>query len=112
MAARAQKLKLSERISLSTDARCGAAPRLQVGKHPKVMLWRPDDLQRVQTLTHKNCRAVIALAFSPDASQLLACGADNQHTIHVWDWKKGSLLCCMPGQNGTPPQVHLLSRPG
>jgi len=83
----------------------------QVGKHPKVMLWRPDDLQRVQTLTHKNCRAVIALAFSPDASRLLACGADNQHTIHVWDWKKGSLLCCMAGQNGTPPQVPLLSRP-
>jgi len=75
------------------------------------MLWRPDDLQRVQTLTHKNCRAVIALAFSPDASRLLACGADNQHTIHVWDWKKGSLLCCMAGQNGTPPQVPLLSRP-
>lgn len=51
-------------------------------------------------------RGVLALAFSPDGDTLAMVCADNQHTVYVWEWKKGKLLAEAKGATGEPPQVH------
>ena len=34
-----------------------------------------------------SARATVAAAFSPDGELLVTVGADNQHTVQIWDWK-------------------------
>lgn len=55
-------------------------------------------------------RAFVALAFSPDGRALLAVGADDKHTVTMWDWRKavpGSRpIMSMPGIQAEPVAVH------
>ena len=46
--------------------------------------------------------------FSPDGSLLIAVGCDDQHTIGVWDWRRGELLVSRPGLTARPPGIHQL----
>ena len=41
-------------------------------------------------------------------SLLIAVGCDDQHTIGVWDWRRGELLVSRPGLTARPPGIHQL----
>eukprot|EP00163_Fabomonas_tropica_P029151 TRINITY_DN615_c0_g1_i1.p1 TRINITY_DN615_c0_g1~~TRINITY_DN615_c0_g1_i1.p1 ORF type:complete len:1806 (-),score=610.31 TRINITY_DN615_c0_g1_i1:143-5560(-) len=74
----------------------------QVGRHPSIRVWdsaRPDN--HLAVLKGHHTRAVVALAFSEhDGGKLLASvGADDDHTIAVYDWRKGHLRASAKGHS-------------
>ena len=78
----------------------------QIGAAPAVHVWSTDGLELQASLAHeRGSRGVVAVAFSPDARFVLSVASDNNHTVHVWDWRRRALLAAVPGFNGTPPQV-------
>jgi len=80
-----------------------------VGGFPFVAVWdtRCPAEGALRTIElDSGARGVLALAFSPDGDTLAMVCADNQHTVYVWDWKKGKLLAEAKGATGEPPQVH------
>ncbi len=42
-------------------------------------------------------RGVAALAFSRDGTKLASAGLDPDHSIAVWDWRRGARLATAPG---------------
>eukprot|EP00854_Cymbomonas_tetramitiformis_P005597 gene5597-6783_t len=52
-----------------------------------------------------SARGILAVAFSPDGRTLVTVSSDNQHTVCVWDWISGALLCEGKGAPGEPPQA-------
>ncbi len=53
------------------------------------------------------------LAFSPDGCFLASVGGDDYHTIIVWNWESGEMLCSARGHNAevmdlqfSPSQAH------
>ena len=69
----------------------------------------PDEAKKDGSLVPFYERSVCAAAFSPDGQLLIAVGCDDQHTIGVWKWAKGQLLCKSPGLRADPPGVHQLA---
>ena len=65
----------------------------QTGVAPWVCVWDSATCAQLQRLAHPvGTRAVICVAFSRDAggARLASCGADDAHTIFVWDWKRNA----------------------
>jgi WD40 repeat protein len=52
-----------------------------------------------------DARFVVALAFSPCGSRLVAVTGDNRHTVFVYDWQTGTKVHEGLGHTGEPPQV-------
>lgn len=78
----------------------------QRGSTPVVCLWRCSDCKLRATLQHGRVRWITALAFSRNDNIIASVGADNQHTVHIWDWQSKKVLAQTKGCNGLPPHVH------
>ncbi|XP_048456948.1 echinoderm microtubule-associated protein-like 6 [Rhincodon typus] len=61
----------------------------QVGRDPSIHIWDTQTLKCLSLLKGQHQRGVCALDFSSDGKSLVSVGLDDQHTIVVWDWKKG-----------------------
>ena len=59
---------------------------------PHICVWQPDGLETVALLSSLHRAGVCELAFSPDGEQLASIGADAEHTLGLWDWRRGTLL--------------------
>jgi hypothetical protein len=57
-------------------------------------------------------RYVVALAFSPCGTRLVAVTGDNRHTVTMFDWQKKTAVFSGNGHNGQPPQVWAAAGPG
>ena len=69
----------------------------QTGVEPWVCVWDTATCHQLQRLSHPaGTRGIVCVGFSrePLGERLAACGADDAHTIFVWDWMKNS-----PGGN-------------
>ncbi|KAI4881350.1 hypothetical protein NFI96_009304, partial [Prochilodus magdalenae] len=73
---------------------CGA---LQVGRDPAVHVWDIQSLKCLSLLKGHHHRGVCALDFSADGKTLVSVGVDDDHSIVVWDWKKGEKLATARG---------------
>ena len=58
-----------------------------------VFVWRASTQEVLAQLTGFHRRAVNCLAFSPNGSKLLTVGADDQHSVAIYDWASQALLC-------------------
>ena len=75
--------------------------------NPYVCVWDTDTCAELRRLEHEGDeRSIVAMAFSPDGRRLLTVTTDNNHTVHLWDWRAGRLLSVRKGKNGVPPQVY------
>jgi microtubule-associated protein-like 6 len=45
-------------------------------------------------------RAIVILEFSPDGTQLLSIGQDDQNTLAVYNWKNGKITWSSPTSKG------------
>ena len=64
----------------------------QVGKDPKIIVWDSETQQKISTISKMHERGILALGFSPDGSQLISVGMDNDHSLVLLDWKKGTTI--------------------
>ena len=78
------------------------------GGQPMVFVWDVEHPEsgHVRRLDFAaDARGIVALAFSPDGTKLVSVSTDNQHTVQVWDWRKGQVLVDGKGGQGVPPFV-------
>ncbi|GCB64382.1 hypothetical protein scyTo_0011737, partial [Scyliorhinus torazame] len=61
----------------------------QVGRDPSIHVWDTQTLKCLSLLKGQHQRGVCALDFSSDGKNLVSIGLDDNHTIVVWDWKRG-----------------------
>lgn len=65
----------------------------QSGKTPLLIVWDTTTSQTCRSLAlNKGGRAVSVIAFSPDGKLLAAAAQDDEHTLHIFDWKESKLL--------------------
>ncbi|KAG7492916.1 hypothetical protein MATL_G00019970 [Megalops atlanticus] len=69
----------------------------QVGRDPAIHVWDVQTLKCLSLLRGHHQRGVCALDFTADGKSLLSVGIDDNHTIVVWDWKKGEKLATARG---------------
>ena len=58
---------------------------------PYICIWDScaEDVKEVARFVYHD-RAVISLCFSEDGTKLVSIGADDDHTMAVWDWEKAT----------------------
>ena len=71
----------------------------QVGRSPKILVWDTGTLQTLADLSGFHARGVGTLSFSPNGAHLVSTGMDNDHSIAVYDWAKGTKLYHDKGHN-------------
>ena len=78
----------------------------QVGRKPPLCIWdaggdqggAPNDPKgEADSITHLgnlifHRRGIVALDFSPDGALLVSVGADDGHSMAIWDWQNGIML--------------------
>ncbi|XP_039593751.1 echinoderm microtubule-associated protein-like 6 isoform X2 [Polypterus senegalus] len=69
----------------------------QVGRDPPIQVWDTQTLKCLSLLKGHHQRGVCALDFSADGKSLVSVGIDDNHSIVVWDWKKGEKLATARG---------------
>ncbi|MBN3309055.1 EMAL6 protein, partial [Amia calva] len=69
----------------------------QVGRDPSIHVWDIQTLKCLSLLKGHHQRGVCALDFSVDGKSLVSIGIDDNHSIVVWDWKKGEKLATARG---------------
>ncbi|KAJ8387313.1 hypothetical protein AAFF_G00158090 [Aldrovandia affinis] len=69
----------------------------QVGRDPAIHVWDILTLKCLSLLKGHHQRGVCALDFSADGKSLVSVGIDDNHSIVVWDWKKGEKLATARG---------------
>ncbi|XP_050404782.1 echinoderm microtubule-associated protein-like 6 [Patella vulgata] len=69
----------------------------QVGREPTIHIWDAETLKTGAILKGGHQRGVCAVDFSADGKKLVSVGLDDNHTIVVWDWKKGEKLASTRG---------------
>ncbi|XP_072121311.1 echinoderm microtubule-associated protein-like 6 isoform X4 [Mobula birostris] len=69
----------------------------QVGRDPSIHVWDTQTLKCLSLLKGQHQRGVCALDFSSDGKSLVSIGLDDNHTIVVWDWKRGERLATSRG---------------
>ena len=70
---------------------------------PHICVWQPDGLETVALLSSLHHAGVCELAFSPDGERLASIGADAEHTLGLWDWRRGTLLASSRCSEGAAP---------
>jgi microtubule-associated protein-like 6 len=68
----------------------------QVGKAPIVNLWSAETMATLSTLRGFHERGVASVGFNKDGTKVATVGLDLDHSIAVWDWRKGTPppYCC------------------
>uniref|UniRef100_A0A3P9P894 EMAP like 6 n=1 Tax=Poecilia reticulata TaxID=8081 RepID=A0A3P9P894_POERE len=79
-------------LSLSIHPLKDYAATGQVGRDPAVHVWDVQTLKCLSLLRGQHQRGVCALDFSADGKTLVSVGVDDEHSIVVWDWKRGEKL--------------------
>ncbi len=69
----------------------------QVGRDPTIHVWDPVSMETLSILQGAHERGVACVAFSTDGKRLATVGLDNDHSIVVWNWKKGEKLATTRG---------------
>ncbi|XP_012942464.1 echinoderm microtubule-associated protein-like 6 isoform X2 [Aplysia californica] len=69
----------------------------QVGRDPSIHIWDTESLKTGSVLKGQHQRGVCAVDFSVDGKKLASVGLDDNHSIVVWDWKKGEKLATTRG---------------
>ncbi|XP_077993248.1 echinoderm microtubule-associated protein-like 6 [Glandiceps talaboti] len=69
----------------------------QVGRDPAVHVWDAENLKTLSVLKGQHQRGICAVDFSGDGKRLASVGLDDNHTIVIWDWKKGEKLSTTRG---------------
>uniref|UniRef100_A0A8C1K6D7 EMAP like 6 n=1 Tax=Cyprinus carpio TaxID=7962 RepID=A0A8C1K6D7_CYPCA len=64
----------------------------QVGRDPSIHVWDIPTLKCLSLLKGQHQRGVCALEFTADGKSLVSVGIDEDHSIVIWDWKKGEKL--------------------
>ncbi|PWA20112.1 hypothetical protein CCH79_00017699, partial [Gambusia affinis] len=85
-------------LSLSIHPLKDYAATGQVGRDPAVHVWDVQSLKCLSLLRGQHQRGVCALDFSADGKTLVSVGVDDEHSIVVWDWKRGEKLATARGQ--------------
>ncbi|OAF70064.1 hypothetical protein A3Q56_02173 [Intoshia linei] len=82
-----------------------------VGRDPSIHIWDVKNLKNISILKGKHQRGVIFLDFSSkfdiyaDGKLLASVGLDDDHTIVVWDWRKGE---CVASTKGHKDKIYAL----
>ncbi|KAJ3613029.1 hypothetical protein NHX12_019285 [Muraenolepis orangiensis] len=69
----------------------------QVGRDSSVHIWDTEQLKPMSVLRGFHQLGVCALDFSADGKRLASVGLDDNHTIVLWDWRKGEKLSAIWG---------------
>ncbi|XP_048374588.1 echinoderm microtubule-associated protein-like 6 isoform X9 [Sphaerodactylus townsendi] len=69
----------------------------QVGRDAAIHVWDTQTLKCLSLLKGQHQRGVCALDFSADGKCLASIGLDDNHTIVLWDWKKGEKIAATRG---------------
>uniref|UniRef100_A0A803SL06 EMAP like 6 n=1 Tax=Anolis carolinensis TaxID=28377 RepID=A0A803SL06_ANOCA len=69
----------------------------QVGRDAAIHIWDTQTLKCLSLLKGQHQRGVCALDFSADGKCLASIGLDDNHTIVLWDWKKGEKMAATKG---------------
>jgi len=69
----------------------------QVGKDAVIHIWDIENLKTLSILQGFHQRGVCTLDFSGDGRKLVSIGLDNDHSVALWDWKKGVKLATSNG---------------
>ncbi|CAL8272598.1 unnamed protein product [Merluccius merluccius] len=69
----------------------------QVGRDSSVHIWDTEQLKPMSVLRGFHQLGVCALDFSADGKRLASVGLDDNHTIVLWDWRKGEKLSAIRG---------------
>nr|XP_019940288.1 PREDICTED: echinoderm microtubule-associated protein-like 5 [Paralichthys olivaceus] len=67
----------------------------QVGRDSSIHIWDTEMLKPMSVLKGFHQLGVCALDFSADGKRLASVGLDDNHTIVLWDWRKGEKLSAM-----------------
>nr|XP_046163640.1 echinoderm microtubule-associated protein-like 5 isoform X2 [Oncorhynchus gorbuscha] len=69
----------------------------QVGRDSSIHIWDTEMLKPMSVLKGFHQLGVCALDFSADGKRLASVGLDDNHTIVLWDWRKGEKLSAIRG---------------
>ncbi|TTC14938.1 Echinoderm microtubule-associated protein-like 6 [Bagarius yarrelli] len=69
----------------------------QVGRDSPIHIWETEFLKPLSVLKGFHQFGVCALDFSADGKRLASVGLDDNHTIMLWDWRKGEKLSAFRG---------------
>ncbi|CAB1335195.1 unnamed protein product, partial [Coregonus sp. 'balchen'] len=69
----------------------------QVGRDSSIHIWDTEILKPMSVLKGFHQLGVCALDFSADGKRLASVGLDDNHTIVLWDWRKGEKLSAIRG---------------
>ncbi|XP_026875403.2 echinoderm microtubule-associated protein-like 5 isoform X1 [Electrophorus electricus] len=69
----------------------------QVGRDSSIHIWETEFLTPLSVLKGCHQLGVCALDFSADGKRLASVGLDDNHTIVLWDWRKGEKLSAFRG---------------
>ncbi|KAK9412191.1 echinoderm microtubule-associated protein-like 6 [Crotalus adamanteus] len=69
----------------------------QVGRDAAIHIWDIQMLKCLSLLRGQHQRGICALDFSADGKCLASIGLDDNHTIVLWDWKKGEKMAVTRG---------------
>ncbi|TNM95484.1 hypothetical protein fugu_016567 [Takifugu bimaculatus] len=69
----------------------------QVGRDSSIHIWDIETLKPMSVLKGFHQLGVCTLDFSADGKRLASVGLDENHTIVLWDWRKGEKLSAMRG---------------
>ncbi|KAG7466406.1 hypothetical protein MATL_G00164500 [Megalops atlanticus] len=69
----------------------------QVGRDSSIHIWDTEMLKPMSVLKGYHQYGVCTLDFSADGKRLASVGLDDNHTIVLWDWRKGEKLSAVRG---------------
>ncbi|XP_031213616.1 echinoderm microtubule-associated protein-like 5 isoform X5 [Mastomys coucha] len=69
----------------------------QVGRDPSIHVWDTETIKPLSILKGYHQYGICAVDFSADGKRLASVGIDDNHTIVLWDWKKGEKLSVTRG---------------
>ncbi|XP_047132983.1 echinoderm microtubule-associated protein-like 6 isoform X1 [Hydra vulgaris] len=64
----------------------------QIGRDPTIHIWDIETMNVLSILARHHIRGVCALDFSADGKKLASIGLDEDHSIVIWDWRRGEKL--------------------
>lgn len=69
----------------------------QIGRDPPIHVWEMNEMKTLSILKGEHYRGICSLSFSADGKNLASVGLDDNHSICVWNWKKGEKLATTRG---------------
>jgi microtubule-associated protein-like 6 len=69
----------------------------QIGRDPPIHVWDIETMKTQSILKGEHERGICSISFSKDGRKLASVGLDDNHSICVWDWKKGEKLATTRG---------------